>query len=135
MSVSRASAESFYRGYLGQCNSHAFDRLGEFVAEDVEVNGEIQGLQGYIAGLETVICAFPDYRWDLRRLLVDGCWLAAHLIDTGTHKGTFHGVPATGRQVTMQEITLYRVHEDTIAEVWVTADNERLLRQLRQPHR
>jgi len=120
--------ESFYRRYLERCNDHHFDRLGEFVADDVEVNGELQGLPGYIAGLQAAVCAFPDYRWDLRHLLVDGDWLAAHFIDTGTHTGTFLGVPATGRIVSSQEFAVYRVVADKIVEVRVSADNMSPLR-------
>ena len=32
---------------------------------------------------------FPDYQWDLQRLLIDGDWLAARLYGTGTHTGPF----------------------------------------------
>jgi len=37
--------------------------------------------------LEAVVRAFPDHRWDLRHLLVDGDVVAAHFVDTGTHRG------------------------------------------------
>jgi predicted ester cyclase len=122
--------ETLYRRYNELCNAHTFDRLGEFVSSDVEVNGEVQGLEAYVRGLQAVIAAFPDYRWDLRHLLVDGCWVSAHLLDTGTHKGPFLGVAATGRTVSMQEFAIYRVKEGRFAEVWVTADNLHLLDQL-----
>jgi len=121
----------FYRRYLHRCNGHQFEQLGQFVADDVAVNGAVQGLRGYIAGLQTIVRAFPDYQWDLRHLLIDGCWLSAHFVDTGTHKGTFLGVAATGRVVSTHEFAVYRVHERKIVEVWVTADNMRLLAQLR----
>ncbi len=75
--------------------------------------------------------AFPDYRWDLRHLLVDEPWVAAHFIDTGTHRGPAFGIPATGRSVRTQEFAVYRFGDDHIAEVWVTADNLRVLEQLR----
>jgi predicted ester cyclase len=123
--------ESFYRRYNEVCNAHRFSVLGDFVAEDVQVNGRPQRLAEYIAGLEAVIDAFPDYRWNLRHLLIDGCWISAHFFDTGTHSGTFLGVPATGRVVTTQEFALYRISDERIAEVWVTADDLRLLEQLR----
>jgi predicted ester cyclase len=123
--------DGFYRRYNALCNAHEFDRLGEFVASDVQVNGELQGLRDYVRGLEAVVQAFPDYRWDLRHLLVDGDRLAAHFIDTGTHAGTFLDVPATGRKVTTQEFAFYRVAGGRIVEVWVTADNLRLMHQLR----
>jgi predicted ester cyclase len=127
----RGEIESFYRRYNRRCNDHKFDRLGEFVADSVEVNGRVQGVDEYITGLQTVIRAFPDYRWDLRHLLIDGCWISAHFHDTGTHRGTFLGVPATGRVVSTQEFALYRLQHDKIVEVWVTADDLHLLDQLR----
>jgi len=123
--------DAFYRRYNACCNAHEFDRLGEFVASDVQVNGEVQGLRDYAQGLEGVVQAFPDYRWDLRHLLVDGQWLGAHFIDTGTHAATFLDVSATGRVVTTQEFALYRVDASRIVEVWGTADNLRVLQNLR----
>ena len=122
---------AFYRRYNEVCNAHRFDELGGYVAEGVEVNGAVQGLRGYVDGLADVVRAFPDYRWDLRHLLVDGDRIAAHFVDTGTHRGEFLGVPATGRAVTTQEFAVYRVADGRIVEVWVTADNLRLLEQLR----
>jgi predicted ester cyclase len=66
----------FYRRYLQRCNEHRFHELGEFVADDV--NGPTEGLSRYIAGLRAVVEAFPDYQWELQRLLVDGRgWLHA----------------------------------------------------------
>jgi predicted ester cyclase len=123
--------ESFYRRYNQRCNDHRFDLLGDYVAEGVEVNGEVQGLRAYVAGLRAVVRAFPDYRWNLRHLLVDGPWIAAHFLDTGTHRGTFLEIPATGRTITIQEFATYRVDAGRIVEVWVTADNLDLLTQLR----
>ena len=74
--------------------------------------------------------AFPDYHCELRHLLVDEPWLSAHFTDTGTHRDTFLGVPATGRRIVTQEFALYRFAANRIVEVWVTADNLRVLGQL-----
>ncbi|MEN3357941.1 MAG: hypothetical protein V7637_1923, partial [Mycobacteriales bacterium] len=127
----RADLDAFYRRYNQHCNEHRFGELEEFVADDVVVNGAVQGVADYVAGLQAVVDAFPDYRWELGHLLVDGCWIAAHFHDTGTHRGTFLGVPATGRSVATQEFAVYRVAAGKITQVWVTADNLGLLAQLR----
>lgn len=127
------SMRASYRRYLDRCNRHDFDRLDEFVAADVHVNGERQGLAGYIAGLRAVVTAFPNYRWELQHLVVERDWLAAHLHDTGTHLGMVFGEPATGRSVSTEEFAFYRIEGARIVEVWVTADNLHLLRQLREP--
>jgi predicted ester cyclase len=78
-----------------------------------------------------VLIDAPDYRWDLRHLFIDAGWSSAHFWDTGTRRGTFLGVPATGRSAGIQEFSIYRLEAGKIAEVWVTADNHRLLEQLR----
>jgi predicted ester cyclase len=128
---SEQDLSALYRRYIACCNAHEFHRLAEFVASAVQVNGDVQSLPDYIRNLEAAVEAFPDYHWDLQHLLVDGEWVAAHLIDTGTHLGTFLGVQPTGREVTTQELAFYRVAADRIVEVWVTADNLRVLQQLR----
>jgi predicted ester cyclase len=114
----RAELMAFYRRYLERCNDHRFEELDEFVDEDVRVNDTTQGLDQYVAGLRAVVEAFPDYHWYLRQLLVDGNWLSARLNDTGTHAGTFLGVPATGRAISTQELAVYRVDRGRIVESW-----------------
>jgi hypothetical protein len=79
-----ADLEAFYRRYLKRCNERRLGELGQFVGEDVEVNGMVRGLRWYVDGIASVIEAFPDFHWDLRHLLVDGCWLGARLADTAT---------------------------------------------------
>jgi len=49
---------------------------------------------------------------------VDGSWLSAHLVDTGT-------TPA-GRSVSTQEFALYHVAGGRIVEVWGDLDRTRL---------
>jgi predicted ester cyclase len=126
----REELAAFYRRYNAACNAHDFDRLGEFVATDVVVDGEQRGLEGYQESLRRWVRAFPDYRWEILHLLVDGQWVAGHFRDTGTHRGEMFGVEATGRQVDVQEFAVYRVQDGRIAEVWGTADNLELRDQL-----
>jgi predicted ester cyclase len=127
----RQDLEAFYRRYNRRCNEHAFERLGEFVANDVEVNGKREGLRGYVDGLGEVVRAFPDFRWELRHLLIDGSWIAAHLVDHGTHTGMFRGLSATGRAVTTQEFAFYRIAAGKIAEVWGDLRTAELIARLR----
>ena len=118
MERERAELEAFYRRYLQRCNEHGFGQLGEFVDENVEVNGARQGLRGYAEGLAAVVEVLPDYHWALRHLLVDGCWLSAHLAGTGT--------TAAGPSISVQEFALYRVSGGRIIEVWGDLDRTRL---------
>jgi len=110
MECDRAQLTAFYQRYIQRCNEHRFAELGEFVDQDVEVNGARVGLQAYAAGLTTVVQAFPDFHWDLQHLLVDGEWLSTRLFDTGTS-------PA-GESITLQEFAIYRLAAGRIAAVW-----------------
>ena len=114
MESEREELRAFYVRYFGRCNEHRFDELGEFVADDV--NGPTEGLARYIAGLRAVVEAFPDYQWELKRLLVDDQWLAARLYGTGTHTGPFRGIAATGRGIRTQELVIYRAVDGKIVE-------------------
>ena len=109
---------AFYRRYNECCNQHRFEDLAEFVARDVVANGTERGLDAYAEGLRAVVRAFPDYRWELRHLVIDPPWIAVHLRDTGTHRAPFLGVEATGRVVRTAEFAVYRVDAGRIAEVW-----------------
>jgi predicted ester cyclase len=115
-----------YRGYNDICNRHAFDHLTPYLCDVVLVNGTKRTAQEYIDDLVEVHRAFPDYRWEMRRVVVEPPWLAVHFSDRGTHLGTWRGIAATGRQVRTDEFAMYRYEDDRIAEVWVTADNARL---------
>lgn len=136
--LERSSADNpraFYAAYLQRCNEHRFNELGDFVADDVAVNGAPVGLGGYSAGLRAVVDAFDDYRWELRHLLVEGSLLSVHLHDTGTHTGTRWGIPPTGRHIVTHEFAVYQMSGGKIAEVWVTADDVAVMHQLRTPDR
>jgi predicted ester cyclase len=121
---------AFYRRYNACCNEHRFEDLAEFVAAEIVVDGDPRGLYEYAEGLRAVVRAFPDYRWELHHLVIEAPWIAAHFANTGTHRGMFLGVAPTGRPVSTQEFAFYRVDGGRIAEVWVTADDLRLLQQL-----
>ena len=95
------------------------------------IDGTERGLDAYAAELQAVVHAFPDYRWELRRLVVDAPWIAAHFTDTGTHREAFLGVQATGRSVAIPEFAFYRVDAGRIAEVWGSGFHVHLLEQLR----
>jgi hypothetical protein len=62
------------------------------------VNGALQGVRRYAAGLRNVVREYPDFHWDLRHLLIDGRRLRVHLIDTYT-------APA-GRTASLQELAI-----------------------------
>jgi predicted ester cyclase len=121
---------AFYRRYNAACNEHRFDDFAEFVSPDVTINDDGHGLEDYTSGLRAVVAGFPDFRWELRHLLVNEPWVGAHLRDTGTHRGAYLGVEASGRSITSDELAFYRIEAGRIAEVWGTPFHAHLVEQI-----
>jgi predicted ester cyclase len=115
-----------YRDYLDACNRRAWEEVGGHVADYVLVNGSPRSRREYVAGIVATTSAFPDYRWELRRVVLEGEWLAVHLHDTGTRLGDFLGARGNGARVETDEFDMYRVVDGLIVEVEGTADNARL---------
>lgn len=132
-SGAEAPLADLYRRYVASLNAYQFERLDTFVHSDVRINGEQGGLAAYRQGLAEVVVAFPDYHWRLDHLLVSGNWLAAKFTDSGTHLGTFLGVPPSGKTVRTFELAHYRFDHNKITEVWGTGFAQQLLEQVREP--
>jgi predicted ester cyclase len=74
--------------------------------------------------------SFPDMRHDLQELLPSGSYVTVRLVVYATHRGTYEGIAATGRQVTVAAIHILRVANGKVVEWWAAEDDLGLLRQL-----
>jgi predicted ester cyclase len=74
--------------------------------------------------------AFPDFRYTIEDVFVGGDKLTMRVTASGTQRGDFMGIPATGRSATWQEIHIARCEGDRLAEHWVVVDQLGLLQQL-----
>lgn len=91
--MARGELLTFSQRYVERCNEHRFDDSVTSSARRKDARLR--------RGLRAVIDGFPDYRWELQRLLVDGRWLAARLSGTGARTRTFRGIAATRRTIRM----------------------------------
>jgi steroid delta-isomerase-like uncharacterized protein len=74
--------------------------------------------------------AFPDMKMTIRDLIVDGDRAVWRWTFTGTHRGEFAGIPATGRPVEYEGVSIERVRDGRIAERWDFPDLLTAMRQL-----
>lgn len=116
--MTRAEVVDLYERYLACCNEHRVDDLVELVADGVTGSGPVDGVTAFVEGVRAVVTGFPDYRWDVQQLVVDGDTLAARLVGQGTHTGVFAGIAPTGRTVRTQELVVYRVDGGRIVGCW-----------------
>lgn len=118
MGPERAELTARYEQYLACCNERRFDQLGEFVDEQVSGSGSVDGRTAYVERVRAVSTGFPDYHWDLQELIVEENTIAARLIGRGTHTGSFDGIAPTGREITIQELVIYRFADGRITHCW-----------------
>jgi steroid delta-isomerase-like uncharacterized protein len=74
--------------------------------------------------------AFPDARLSVDDSIAEGDRVVSRWTLTGTHRGEFQGVPATGRTVTITGIEFNRVVDGRIAEHWSQFDLMGLMQQI-----
>jgi steroid delta-isomerase-like uncharacterized protein len=85
---------------------------------------------GYKAFMSALLEAFPDSRVVVDDVIAEGNKVAVRHRLQGTHKAEFQGVPATGRQVDVNGIVVFRIENGMIAEAWLNADIMGMMQQL-----
>jgi predicted ester cyclase len=91
---------------------------------------EVHGSDGVRQTVTAWRSAFPDLRFTLEDLVVEGDKIAARWTCRGTHHGVFRGMAPTGKQVTFTGMTLYRMAGGKIVEQWTVEDGVSLYQQL-----
>lgn len=77
-----------------------------------------------------MFAAFPDLQHTFDEQIAVGDRVVNRLTMRGTHRGDFQGVPATGRPIEYQAITIYRIMDGKLAELWFVADFLALMQQI-----
>ena len=76
------------------------------------------------------LAAFPDIQFSIEQMVSEGDRIVAHFLAHGTHLGVWHSIPATGREISIQMMVIYRVASGQIAEDWVLVDFLGVFQQL-----
>ncbi|TCV91176.1 putative ester cyclase [Luteibacter rhizovicinus] len=119
-----------YRAYIACLNTQEWSRLGYFVREDVQYNGEPIGLSGYREMLERDFLKIPDLRFDIQLLVSEPPFVAARLDFNCTPKGQFLGLDVNGQQVSFAENVFYEFRQEKIRKVWSVIDKAAIEGQL-----
>ena len=90
----------------------------------------MRGPAGYLAIIGMMRGGFPDIQWTLEEMVVEGDKVAARFTMRGTHKGTFFGVPPTGKKIEVKAINFYRLRDGQFVEETGVPDLLGLLQQI-----
>ena len=80
--------------------------------------------------LQAVHVAFPDWRVHIEDIAAEGNIVVARWTGKATHQGVFHGIPPTGKQISVCGINLYIIENGRISQEWEQMDSLGMLQQL-----
>ena len=116
-------------------NAGDIDGFAELLAHDFVDHESLPGLAPTKDGVRIFFgmqrAAFPDLRMDAEDVIAGGDKVVARVRYTGTNKGAFMGMPATGKSVDVQLIDIFGFGDDgRVYEHWGVMDQMTLMQQL-----
>ena len=115
-------------------NQGRLDVCDEIVEENfVELDplpGQQQGREGLRAVIAMMRAAFPDIHWVSDETIAAGEKVVTRFTWTGTHRGPFLGIPATGKSVTVKGVVIDRLSGGKMADSRILMDTLGMMQQL-----
>jgi steroid delta-isomerase-like uncharacterized protein len=102
------------------------------VIHGTSAHEDAHGLQDIASRFEPALTAFPDFHIEVHDVVAAGDRIAARYKCTGTHTSDFIGIPATGVQIEMAALAIYRFANGKIAEAWSIDDDLPVIQKLEQ---
>ena len=115
-------------------NQARYERLNDLVLENfVELDplpGQQQGREGLKDVLVAFRAGFPDLHWAIEEMIIEGDKVVTRFTWTGTHRGAFLGIPATGSSVAVKGVVIDRLEGGKMADSRILMDTLGLMQQL-----
>jgi steroid delta-isomerase-like uncharacterized protein len=119
-------------------NSGNLDALHEVFAPNVTdrdpASDQAPGPEGFIQFFTGFRAAFPDLSISVEQLVADEDNVAIAYTVTGTHRGDFLGIPATGKSIKARGVQIARFENGQIVERWGSSDQLGILQQIGASH-
>jgi steroid delta-isomerase-like uncharacterized protein len=122
--------ERFVREFWNSGKLSAADELMAPNPAIVVNNQTVTDLEALKAICRSIRGAFPDWFSTVEEVVAEGESVAERWTGRGTHRGTFQGIAATGRQVAVPGTVFYRMVGGRIAEFRGQFDRLAMLEQL-----
>lgn len=104
----------------------------EFVWHFLPAGSETIGLDSLRENVRNHREAFPDWTENIKHIVAEGDFVAIHFVSRGTNNGSFLGNPPTGKQIRINEMAIFRIADNKIAEQWLLPDLLSIKNQLEQ---
>ena len=97
---------------------------------DPIVSGSQTGPELYKRRVVEFTASFPDLRFTIEDMIAEKGKVVVSWIFSGTHQGDFMGIPASGRKVSVEGITIHYVTNGKILDSYARWDALGVMRQL-----
>jgi len=129
-----ASDEAVVRRFYDEMNNDRKNELApELFTDDHRMHdpqvATADGPQG-MADTVAVYQQAVNGHWDIEEMFSTGDRVVVRWIGSGKHVGELNGIPATGKSVRVDAITIHRMRDGKIAETWEVWDTLGLLQQI-----
>jgi steroid delta-isomerase-like uncharacterized protein len=115
-------------------NQGRIDSAGQYVWEDMVEQAPFPGQGPGLEGLKDVLrgmrAGFPDLHFSVEEQIAEGDKVVSRFEWTGTHRGAFLGVAATGRRVKVWGMVIDRLESGRIKDTRIIMDALGLMMQL-----
>ena len=113
--MSDSDVREVFERYIDALNDHDFDRMTEFIHDELVENGRPVTRDDVIAELKGHGAAVPDFTWRVQDIANDGDLVAARLFNKGTHTKEWLGVAPTGTTLEFAEYAFSGIGLDPTA--------------------
>ena len=128
--MTRTDLSDVYRDYIACLNKRDWQKVVQFVHDEVYYNGRRIGLLGYREMLERDFYEIPDLYFNIQLLVSDPPYIASRLGFDCTPKGKFLGLHVNGKRVSFTENVFYEFWKGKIEQVWSVIDRAAIEAQL-----
>ena len=105
--------------------------LDELVANDyVDHPRQFRGLESYKQHLSMFYNSFPDAHETIEDIIAEGDKVCIRLKGIARHKGDYRGLAPTGNKITWEAVSIWRIVDGKIAEMWAFSDELGFYKQL-----
>jgi steroid delta-isomerase-like uncharacterized protein len=124
-------ARRFYDAF----NRHDPEGMSQLVSSNASYTFHFAGLpatdwKGRKHFIINVVKAFPDIDHHILDVVAEGDKVALRFNITGTHKGQFQDIPATGKKISVSCVNFLTIIDGKIIEEWSNSDMMGLMQQI-----
>jgi predicted ester cyclase len=102
----------------------------EFTEHGQTMPGSPSGREGIKAIAQQLRSTFPDFHYEVLHTICEGDMCVQHMRASGTMKGDFMGMKATGKHGTWEEAHIVRLKDGKAVEHWPLIDQLGVFQQL-----